>query len=127
MTQWLLASVDTLSDFASRTKSSGRLQAYRAYQVMHDWCSQHDAIYRTNELLKSSALTIWPNPSYGTVHLNWAGDAQLMVVYGPLGQLLYSGKPIHELNDRNWSSGMYVIRIQYSDGRSASEQLLVNP
>jgi hypothetical protein len=126
MTQWLLASVDTLSDFASRTKSSGRLQAYRAYQVMHDWCSQHDPVYQT-QAWRLPKLSIWPNPSSGTVHFDYTVPASHLQVFSSMGQQVYEGQAVSEWNTGNLPDGVYQVLVEWPNGQRASQTLVIQP
>ncbi len=126
MTTWLLSSVDTLSDLATRTKSSGRLQAYRAYQLMHEWCSQNDPVYRTEEW-NLPKLRVWPNPASRTVHFDCDVPASHVTVISSMGQKVYEGQAVSEWDAGTLPAGVYHVVVEWSDGARATRTLVVQP
>jgi subtilisin family serine protease len=126
MTSWLMASVDTMTAFATRTKSSGRLQSYRAYQLMHDWCSLHDPLYQAQEI-KASNLRVWPNPTNGVVHFDYGIPASRLKVYSSMGQKVYEGQAITQWSSENWPAGIYQVLVEWPDGRNSACSLVIQP
>jgi Secretion system C-terminal sorting domain/Fibronectin type III domain len=78
----------------------------------------------------NTLLRIFPNPANSDVVqiANNANGAQLLVM-NSAGQILANtilSESLHTLAITNWSNGLYIVRIQHSDGRSETSKLVVN-
>lgn len=126
MSEWLMAAVDTLSDFSTRTRSSGRLQSFRAYQLMNEWCSQHDPIYQAKQPLRAE-FSLHPNPTQAGFQIDYASPASALRVYSAMGQMVYEGLAISECQSQNWPAGVYRLIVEWPNGQRASQTLVIQP
>jgi hypothetical protein len=77
----------------------------------------------------NSILQMFPNPANGDVVQirNNANGAQLLVM-NSAGQIMSStilSENLHTLGISNWNNGLYIVRIQYPDGRAQTSKLVV--
>ncbi len=124
MRTWILQGTDTSAAFRTRTASGGRLNAYRAFESMHEWCMQHDPVYGHSEPRLATGR-MYPNPSLGSIHFEGSSGMAHLRICNAMGQVLHSGPMVEDLDLSGWPAGCYQVEIQWQSGHRQWETLLL--
>ncbi len=103
-----------------------------------NYCVEMDTIFFRSSLQNlpsnwnDNQLNVYPNPSKGEVQLLWnnEGNNVTLVITDAKGKILIkenTHKYSYKINPGTLSSGMYFIKLIYSNGNSQSCKLIVTP
>ncbi|WP_298551416.1 T9SS type A sorting domain-containing protein [uncultured Algibacter sp.] len=108
--------------------------------VTHIWASETDnrsvwevilkrALSVSVEELKNSALKVYSNPTNGDFTLAFKNlDAVNVKIYSILGELVYENKTNNqklEINNKAFTSGMYLIKATTNDNKTYTTKLVI--
>jgi hypothetical protein len=79
-----------------------------------------------------SVLRLYPNPSNNEFVLEWLGDAQAgqLLVFNVEGKTMHtasldSQQPTQTVRTADWPTGLYLVRVQYDNGKTFAARVNV--
>ena len=86
-----------------------------------------DDLTGTNEFAENQNVAIYPNPTSGKIHISLSENAihcQIVDLMGIVLQETSPSNPDFELNLAGLPSGMYLVKVQFNDGRMAFRKVV---
>ena len=95
---------------------------YRLQQLDKDGKTFYSATAQLT--VNSKQLSVYPNPSRGTIHVSVPSDNQVyLMIYDIAGKLLYENKTYFStqpIATDSWGKGTYLVRVKDNDGWKGS-------
>jgi spore coat protein CotH len=86
-----------------------------------------DDLTKINEFAENQNIAIYPNPTSGKIHIVLSENATRCQVIGLMGNVLQEtspSSPDFELDLSGLPSGMYLVKVQFADGRTAFRKVV---
>ena len=86
-----------------------------------------DDLTRTKEFTENQNIAVYPNPTSDKIHIALSENATLCQIMGLMGNVLQEfspSSPDFDLDLSGLPSGMYVVKVQYADGRMAFRKVV---
>ena len=86
-----------------------------------------DDLTKINEFAENQNIAIYPNPTSGKIHIVLSENATRCQVIGLMGNVLQETSPLSpdfELDLSGLPSGMYLVKVQFADGRGAFRKVV---
>ena len=117
------------------TASANTLESIRDVACNTSYCfavGSNGTVYRKENLINSvfenvekGELSIFPNPARDILNITYAKEITQVSIYDEVGRLHHDNSNNHEyISVSHLKSGLYIIRINYSDGRIASARFI---
>jgi hypothetical protein len=74
-----------------------------------------------------NSVKLFPNPTNGMFQISASAEIEMLTVYNPIGQQLFSkvvSNTSTQLNLSDLSGGLYIIRVQTKEG-IANKRLII--
>ena len=86
-----------------------------------------DDLTKINEFAENQNIAVHPNPTSGKIHVVLSENATRCQIIGLMGNVLEEtspSSPDFELDLSGLPSGMYLVKVQFSDGRTAFRKVV---
>jgi hypothetical protein len=87
--------------------------------LAENWTTGND-LTGLNEFADNQGFTIYPNPTSGRIHIALEENATHCQIMDLMGNILLEttpSSPVFDLDLGEWPSGMYLVKVQMSDGK----------
>jgi hypothetical protein len=87
--------------------------------LAENWTTGND-LTGLNEFADNQSFTIYPNPTSGRIHIALEENATHCQIMDLMGNILLEttpSSPVFDLDLGEWPSGMYLVKVQMSDGK----------
>jgi len=108
MRRFLLEGVDVIPDLVGRNSSSGRLNIFKAMQVMDQFCY---GTLNTTTLLLNQAIVIYPNPGNGLLNLESIDEVVSVQCFDITGQQINCQILNNAIDISQFANGVYYFKI----------------
>jgi len=95
---------------------------YNAYErdVYPNGDGEFSVVNITKSIVKDNSPTIYPNPAENVINISNPSQIKNVTIYNYVGQTVYKGNSIR-INTSNFDAGVYIIRIETTDGLSTEK------
>ena len=86
-----------------------------------------DDLTRINEFAENQNIALYPNPTSGKIHIALSENAIHCQIVGLMGNVLQETSPSNpdfELDLSGLPSGMYLVKVQFADGKMAFRKVI---
>jgi len=86
-----------------------------------------DDLTKINEFAENQNIALYPNPTSGKIHIALSENATRCQIIGFMGNVLLENSPLSpdfELDLSGLPSGMYLVKLQFADGRVAFRKVV---
>jgi len=94
--------------------------------LAENWTFGND-LTKINEFVENQNIAIHPNPTSGKIHVVLSENATRCQIIGLMGNILQEtspSSPEFELDLSGLPSGMYLVKVQFADGRGAFRKVV---
>ena len=104
---------------ASNACGTGPTRALNGISIDNAFCAR-----LSNTTANGNSISIYPNPSSGIIQLRAEGEVPVnMELYNLLGESLFNIPWKTELNLKELPNGIYMLRLQYTDGMRSVQRI----
>ncbi len=108
MRRFLLEGVEVIPDIVGRNSSNGRLNIFKAMQVMNQFCY---GTLNTEQMLLNQTIVIYPNPGNGLLNLESVDEVISMQCYDATGKQLDCLLVNNSIDISLLANGVYYFKI----------------
>jgi len=108
MRRFLLEGVDVIPDLVGRNSSNGRLNIFKAMQVMNQFCY---GTLNTEQMLLNQTIVIYPNPGNGLLNLESVEEVISVQCFDATGKLIDCQWMNQTLDISGLANGVYYFKI----------------
>ena len=86
-----------------------------------------DDLTKVNQFFENSSIAIYPNPTSGKMHIAISENASYCQILDLMGNVLQETSPsdsIFDLDLNGYPSGMYLVKIQFAEGRMVFRKVI---
>ena len=94
--------------------------------LAENWTTGND-LTSVNEFADNQSFTIYPNPTSGRIHIALEENATHCQIMDLMGNILQETTPsnsVFDLDLGEWPSGMYMVKVQMSDGKTSWKKVV---
>lgn len=94
--------------------------------LAENWTTGND-LTNVNKYTDNQNFTIYPNPTSGKIHIALEENATHCQIMDLLGNILLETTPsnsVFDLDLGGWPSGMYLVKVQMSDGKASWKKVV---
>ena len=94
--------------------------------LAENWTTGND-LTGLNEFADNQSFTIYPNPTSGRIHIALEENATHCQIMDLMGNILQETTPsnsVFDLDLGEWPSGMYMVKVQMSDGKTSWKKVV---
>ena len=86
-----------------------------------------DDLTKIDKFIENQNIALYPNPTSGKIHIALSENATHCQIVGLMGNVLQDispSSPVFDLDLRGLPSGMYLVKVQFADGRMAFKKVV---
>lgn len=108
MRRFLLEGVEVIPDIVGRNSSNGRLNIFKAMQVMNEFCY---GTLNTQQMLLNQAIVIYPNPGNGLLNLESVDEVISVECFDVTGKIIPCQLINQTIDISQLANGVYYFKI----------------
>ena len=101
--------------------------AYEAIKCelnVRNWCDVDCILTGIDNVIIENGVNIFPNPAKDFLNIKSVSDIQSLEIYNQTGILMTRYEIVNTIDVSGFSSGMYFIRIQFTNGREVKRKFI---
>ena len=94
--------------------------------LAENWTTGND-LTKIDKFIENQNIALYPNPTSGKIHIALSENAihcQIIGLMGNVLQEIFPSNPDFELDLSSLPSGMYLVKVQFADGRTAFRKVV---
>ena len=94
--------------------------------LAENWTTGND-LTEIDKFIENQNIALYPNPTSGKIHIALSENVIHCQIIGLMGNVLQEtspSSPVFDLDLSRWPSGMYLVKMQFADGRVAFRKIV---
>ena len=91
-----------------------------------NWTIGND-LTKIDKFIENQNIALYPNPTSSKIHIALSGNVTHCQIMDLMGKVLQEASPsnsVFDLDLGGWLSGMYLVKVQFADGRIAFKKVV---
>ncbi len=86
-----------------------------------------DSVLSVKKDVLSDSFTVYPNPTSNVINISTANlQIKNVMLIDVTGKVIYKNNNAQPINVRNYSKGLYILKIESQEGNIASKKVVIN-